>query len=65
MDTGDGEISRELDLSNIPNSRVEVLERTASIDVGEQIRRLDEVTSSTGSSEVVRGGHWWGDYFMR
>jgi len=53
---GDGEVTRELDLSNILNSCVEVLGGATSIDVGEEVRRLDGVVSSTRPGEVVWGG---------
>ena len=57
VDAGDGEISREFDLSNIPNSRVQAFGGSISIDVGEEARRFDGVISSTRLGEVVRGGH--------
>ena len=56
---GDGEITGERDLSNTLNGCVEVLEDAVGIDVGKKVRRLNGVVSSAGSSEVVRGGHWW------
>ena len=55
---GDGEVARELNLSDIINGRVEVLEGAISIDVREKIRRLDGVASSARSSETVRSRYW-------
>ena len=56
---GDSENTGELNLSDTLNSRVEVLEGTITIDVGEEVQRFDGVVSSTRSSEVVCGRHWW------
>ena len=41
MDAGDGEVTRKLNLSDIPNRGVGVLGDAVGIDVGEQVRRLD------------------------
>ena len=56
MNAGDGEVTGELDLSNILNSGIEVLGGATSIDVGEEVRWLDGIVSSARSGEVVRGG---------
>jgi len=56
VDAGDGEFTGDLDFGYIPDSGVEVLWGTISINVGEEVRWLDGVVSSTGSGEVVRGG---------
>ena len=56
MDAGDSEVTKELDLSNILNSGIEVLGGATSIDVGEEVRWLDGIVSSARSGEVVRGG---------
>ena len=53
---GDGEVTGELDLSDILNGGVEALGGAVSIDVGEQVRWLDGVVSSPGLSEVVCSG---------
>ena len=52
------EATRELHLSGIPNSGVEVLGGTISIDVGEKVRWFDGVLSSARLGEVIRSGHW-------
>ena len=57
--TGDSEVARELDLGDILNCGVEVVGGAISIDVGEEVGWLDEVVSSAGLSEVVRGRDWW------
>ena len=56
MDEGDGEFTRELDLGYIPDSGVDVLWGTISVNVGEEVRWLNRVVSSTRPGEVVRGG---------
>jgi len=58
VDAGDIEVTREFDLNNVLNSGIEVLGGATSIDVGEEIRWLDGVVSSTRPGEVVRGGDW-------
>ena len=57
-ETRDGKGTREPNLSNILNGGIEVLEGAISIDIGEQVRWLDGVTSRTRQSEVVRSGDW-------
>ena len=57
--TGDSKVAREVHLSNILNCGVEVVGGAISIDVGEEVGWLDEVVSSAGLSEVVRGRDWW------
>ena len=56
VDPGGGQVTRELDLNDTLNSGVEVLRSAISIDVGEQVRRLDGVVSGSGFGEVVSGG---------
>ena len=56
MGAGDSEVTGELDLCNILNSGVEVLGGATGVDVGEEVRWLDGVVSSTRPGEVVRGG---------
>ena len=51
---GDGEVAGEPDLGNILNSGANILGGAISVDVGEQVRRLDGVVSSARSSKVVR-----------
>ena len=58
-DAEESEIAGELDPSNIPNSRVDVLGSSVDINVSEEVRRFDVIVSSTRSGEVVRCGHWW------
>lgn len=58
VDTGYGETTRESDLGDILNSRVEVLEGAVSIDIYEEVRWFDGVASSTGASEIVCSRHW-------
>jgi len=58
VDAGDSKVTRELNLSNILDSGVEVLGGAINIDVGEEVRWLDGVVSSTRLSEVIRGGDW-------
>jgi hypothetical protein len=53
VDAGDGEVSRELNCSNVLNVGVQVLGGAVSIDVGEQVRRPDGVVSS---SEIETDG---------
>ena len=48
MDTGDGEVTSELDLGNVPNSGVEVLGGAIVVDVGEEVRWLDGVLPGAG-----------------
>ena len=55
---GGSEVTRELDLSDVPNSGVEVLGGTISINVGEEVRWFNRVVSRPGLGEVVRGGDW-------
>ena len=64
VDTGDGQFTREIDLCNIPNSGIDVLGGTVSIDVGEEVQWLNGVVSSARSSEVV-AVETIGDYSMR
>ena len=54
VDVGDPEGTREVNLSRILNGGIYLLERTISIDVGEQVRWLDGVLPGAGQSEVVR-----------
>ena len=56
MDTGDGEVTREPNLSSILNSGVEALVGAVSTDVGKKVRRLDGVVSSARLGEVVCRG---------
>ena len=56
--TGDGQITGELYLSGTLDSRVEVLEDTISIDIGEEVRWFDGVVPSTRASEIVCSRHW-------
>jgi hypothetical protein len=56
IDTGDGEVTGELDHSNILNGGIQVLGGAVNIDVGEEARWHDGVVSSARSSEVVRSG---------
>jgi hypothetical protein len=58
VDAGDSEVTREVDLSSILNSGVQVLRGPISIDVSEEVRWLDGVVSSARPSEVVRSGDW-------
>lgn len=55
---GDGELTKELDLSDTVDSGIQVLEGAISIDVSEEIRRCDGVVSGAGLSEVVCDGDW-------
>ena len=57
IDAGDSEATKEFNLSNILDNRIEGLSDALRIDVGEEIRWLDGVVSSTRSGEVVRGGN--------
>ena len=54
--TGDGEVTREFDLSNILNGGVEALGGAICADVDEEVRWFDGVVSSTRLSEVVCSG---------
>ena len=56
---GDSKNIGKLDLSDILNGRVDIIEGTIGIDVGEEVRRFDGVVSSTRPSEIVRSRHWW------
>ena len=58
-DDGASEITGELDLNNIPNSRVDVLGSSVGTNVGKEVRWFDAIVSSARSGEVVRCGHWW------
>jgi len=53
---GDSEVTREFDLRSPLNNGVEMLGGTISVDVDEEVRRLDGIASSTRSSEIVRNG---------
>ena len=57
VDAGDGEVARQLDLSHILDSRIEILESAISTYVGEGVRWLDGVGSSARLSEIVRSGN--------
>ena len=57
MDAGDGEVARQLDLSNILDSRIEILESAISTYVGEGVGWFDGVGSSARLSEIVRSGN--------
>ena len=57
IDAGDSEATKEFNLSNILDNRIEGLGDAFRIDVDEEIRWLDGVVSSTRSGEVVRGGN--------
>ena len=46
VDAGDGECTRQVDINNIFNSGVEIIGSAISVDVGEEVRRLDGVVSS-------------------
>lgn len=59
MDAGDSEVTCKLDTCSALNNGVEVLGGTISINVNEEVRRLDRVIPSTRSSEVVCNGDWW------
>ena len=52
---GGGEITRKLDIGNIPNRGVQVLGGAIGIDTSKVVRWFDGVVSGTGSTEVVRG----------
>ena len=54
---GDSEVARQVDLSNILNSVVDVLESAVPIDVGKEVRRFDGVVPSTRLSEIIRSGN--------
>jgi len=56
VDARDSEVVRELDLNDVLNGGLEVVEDAVTIDVGEQVRRLDEVPSGPGFGEVVSNG---------
>lgn len=57
-DAGNSEVARERNLCDILDSGVEVLGSAVSIDISEQVRRLDGVGSGAGSSKVVRNRDW-------
>ena len=57
VDAGDGNDTREVNLSNVLNGGIDVLDGVISTDVGEQVRWLDGVLSRTRWSEVVRSGN--------
>ena len=56
VDTGDDEVTRELDISNVLNGGVETLRGAVCVDVDEVVRWVDGIVSSTRSSEVVCSG---------
>ena len=56
MYTGDSEVAGELDLGSIPNGSVQVLGGAIGVDVGEQVRWLDDVITSARFREVVGSG---------
>ena len=56
MGAGDGEGTGELDLNDVLNYGIELLECPVSVDVGEQVRRLDGVSPRAGFGEVVSSG---------
>ena len=55
-DARNSEGTREVHSSNILNGGVELVDVAIGVDEGEAGRWLDGVSSSTRSSEVVRGG---------
>ena len=57
VDTGDGKVARDVDLSSVLNGGIDVLDGAINIDVGEQVRWLDGVPSRARQSEVVRSGN--------
>jgi len=57
-DAGDSEVAGELNRCNILNSGVEALGGAVSIDISEQGRCLDGVSSCAGSSKVVCSRDW-------
>ena len=57
IDAGDSEATKEFNLSNILDNRIEGLGDAFRIDIDEEIRWLDGIVSSTRSGEVLRGGN--------
>lgn len=57
MNTGNGEVSREVNIGGILDGGEEVLGSAVSIDIGKEVRWLDRVIASASSSEVVGGGY--------
>ena len=57
IDAGDSEATKEFNLNDILDNRIKGLGDAVRIDIGEEIRWLDGVVSSTRSGEVVRGGN--------
>ena len=56
LDVENGEVTGELDHSNVLGGGVEVLGGAISIDVGEKVRWFDVVVSITGFGEIVNSG---------
>ena len=56
VDTGDGEVTRDVNLDSIPNGGEQVLRGAIGIDVGEEVRWLDGIASGASLGEAVRAG---------